>query len=202
MQNIIIPSKRKLLNHGRETQSSSTRKIDIVAFRRKGLYRLGITVDSERFADKKQIQPVPKIASRVLLTKKVSSASGSTPRNEEKAWFRKHILALEKLRELPKNWDSYGAAPPNFTALYWSKTVFELLLRINFPPTKVTPSVENGVAISFIQAEKYADIECFNTGEILAVTSDRQGNPDVWKVEDNVEAIESALERIRVFIRN
>jgi hypothetical protein len=80
--------------------------------------------------------------------------------------------------------------------------VLELLLEINFTPNKITASVENGVGISFIQGEKYADIECFNTGEILAVTSDKQGNPNVWQVDDNLDSIKSALEKIYVFIRN
>ncbi len=74
------------------------------------------------------------------------------------------------------------------------------LFRLKFLPDKITPSVENGVGISFIQGDKYADIECFNTGEILAVTSDRQSPPQVWEVEDRPQAITAALRKIRDFI--
>jgi len=151
----------------------------------------------------KLIQTGSQASSRII-SRKFSNDKGSIQKNGKDTWFIKYVSILEQLRKLPENWDSYGAEPPNLTALYWSKTVLELLLEINFPPNKITASVENGVGISFIQGEKYADIECFNTGEILAVTSDKQGNPNVWQVDDKLDSIKSALKKIKiyVFIRN
>lgn len=107
---------------------------------------------------------------------------------------------LKELSNLPTNWDSYDAEPPNDTALNWTKEILNILSKIGFFPTRITPSVENGVAISFIGNGKYADIECFNDGDILAVTSDGTGNPEVWEVEANTLGIKSAIEKIRVFL--
>lgn len=121
--------------------------------------------------------------------------------NLNKQCSSEYALILDELSKLPINWDSYGAEPPNSTALYWARIALNILDEMSFRPNHITPSVENGIGISFISDNKYADIECFNTGEILAVTSDRKEKPNVWKVVNNQDDIKSALENIRVFIR-
>jgi hypothetical protein len=128
------------------------------------------------------------------------SRRGTFP--SRRAWFLEGCQQLKKLAYLQENWDSYGAEPPNSVALGWAHQCLNILQTINFAPTKITPSVENGVGISFISGKKYADIECFNTGEVLAVTSDGQGNPIVWEVQPTNQGIKSALGKIRVFLQN
>jgi len=131
----------------------------------------------------------------------VSQNTVASPKSEAEIWLLRQVRQLDELNQLPDNWDSYGAEPPNAIALSWAKTVLVALFGIDLPPDHVTPSVENGVGISFVHGDRYADVECFNTGEILAVTSTGQGNPTVWEVEKNSVAIESALRKIRDFIR-
>ncbi|MFB2969201.1 hypothetical protein ACE1CD_09540 [Aerosakkonema sp. BLCC-F183] len=123
-------------------------------------------------------------------------------KTDEEAWFFKSIGKLQELENLPANWDSYGANPPNSIALFWGRESLTVLFEMNFPPTQITPSVEEGVGICFIRGKKYADLECFNTGEILAVISDGQGNPNVWEVNPNREEIKISLERIRVYLQS
>ena len=123
-------------------------------------------------------------------------------KTSKEAWFLESIRTLEELGNLPTNWDSYGANPPNSTALVWGRTVLEVLLNMNFPPTRILPSVEEGVGICFISGKKYADIECFNTGEIVAVTSDGQGNPNVWEVNPDRKELKNSLDRIRVYLQS
>lgn len=118
------------------------------------------------------------------------------------SWFSKCIQRLESLRSLQKNWDSYDTEPPNSTALYWSQVVLETLLSINFPPSHISASAEEGVNISFICDDKYADIECLNTGEILAVNSNRRDYPDVWQVNPSREDIKRSLEKIRAYLQS
>ncbi|MCL1468907.1 hypothetical protein [Argonema galeatum] len=129
-------------------------------------------------------------------------AQTETPKTGEEAWFLKSIRKLQKLENLPANWDSYGANPPNSIALLWGRKSLTVLFEMNFPPTQITPSVEEGIGICFIRGKKYADIECFNTGEILAVTSDGQGNPNVWEVNPSREELKNSLERIRVYLQS
>ena len=116
--------------------------------------------------------------------------------------FSEYNEKLMQLAQLSKNWDSYGAEPPNKIALNWAKETLIILSELELFPIQIGPSVENGVGISFMFGKKYADIECFNEGDILAVTSDRQGNPDVWEVEASTLGIKSAIEKIRVFLQS
>jgi len=79
-------------------------------------------------------------------------------------WTTEFSKKLRDLSTLPSNWDSYGAEPPNKVALFWAFEILDVLSRKGFSPTTVTPSVENGIGISFIYHNKYADIECFLRG--------------------------------------
>ena len=116
-------------------------------------------------------------------------------------WITECYRKLRELSSLSRNWDSYGAEAPNDIALNWTKEILNILSKMEFAPTRITPSVENGVGISFICDNKYADIECFNEGDILAITSDGKGDPEVWEVEANSLGITSAIEKIRVFLQ-
>jgi hypothetical protein len=64
----------------------------------------------------------------------------------------------------------------------------------------VTASAQGGVGICFYHGKKYGDIECLNTGEILATTSDGSGRPQVWEVR--LSESKGALERIGQFINS
>jgi|SanBayMetagenome_1026888.scaffolds.fasta_scaffold42718_2 hypothetical protein len=118
----------------------------------------------------------------------------------DSSWITECYEKLKQLSNLPANWDSYGAEPPNNVALNWAREILKILFKMEFPPTRITASVENGVGISFICEHKYADIECFNKGNILAVISDRKGIPEVWEVESTTVAITSAIDKICKFL--
>ena len=108
---------------------------------------------------------------------------------------------LESLKNLSPNWDSYGAEPPNPTAISRLESVLDLLTNVGLTPTKIVPSAEGGAAVCFINGAKYADIECFNNGTVLAVLSTGRGTPEAWEVGAVKTAIWNTLERIRDFHR-
>lgn len=118
----------------------------------------------------------------------------------EESWLARFDRELGKLRAMPPNWNSYGAPAPGRKASHCARQILEKLHRLAFAPSRLVPSVEGVVAISFIRGRKYADLECFNDGQILGVTSDGSGQPTVWEVGQNSREIDSALERIRGFI--
>lgn len=124
-------------------------------------------------------------------------------RNELKCadWVAEFSEKLNEMSCLKANWDSYGAEPPNEVALDWARKTLEILSQKEFSPTQITPSVENGIGISFIHNNKYADIECFNEGEILAVISDGQGDVKVWEVEISMLGLSSAIDKIYAFFQ-
>jgi hypothetical protein len=115
--------------------------------------------------------------------------------------FAPHYNAIEAMAGLQDGWDTYDAPAPNATARYYASKVLDHLLKKDLEPARVRPSAEGGVAISFAAFERrYADIECFNSGEILAVTSDRRSEPVVWTVGAEY-SLDATIDRILAFIR-
>ena len=109
--------------------------------------------------------------------------------------------ALDGLRDLPANWDSYGAEPPNDVAVSALRRILLQVSQVGLEPTKIVPSSEGGAAVCFVRADKYADVECFNNCDVLAVTSGDGQDPEAWEVGVESAAVERTLEKIRVQIR-
>ena len=105
---------------------------------------------------------------------------------------------LLQLKHVIPNWEASGAAPPNHTAIATAGRVLEKLAILDFRPDRIDPSTGEGVSLSFRRGNKSADLECFNTGEILALEAIDGGNPVIWEVSE--ADIESAAARINRFI--
>lgn len=101
------------------------------------------------------------------------------------------------LARLPKGWDSYGADPPNETAIKTSSDFIGILRDYQLRPTKVSPSAEGGVGICFERDDKYADIEFLNDGDVVAVKYRGQSDPEVWEVAKKRKAYVESISRIR-----
>ena len=117
-------------------------------------------------------------------------------------WFRKCMKKLASLRQLGKNWNGYGSEPPSNKTLRWVEEVLEKLHDLHFAPDRVVASAENGVGIIFHRNEKYADIECLNSGKMSAVTFVGQEEPTVWELDETEYDLDQCLERIRNFIES
>jgi hypothetical protein len=85
-------------------------------------------------------------------------------------------------------------------AIEHARAILYKLESENIEPIKVTPAAEGGVAICFANREKYSDIECLNSGEILGVISNRRDHPIVWEIEPNADGVARAITRIREFL--
>lgn len=160
-------------------------------------------------------------ARKVVNTSPTATASvGNVHADVSESWARypTHGSILESLVPWEKNWlkvltkeleslivgvgaqggnNSHPA--PNHAAIYWAKRVLAALHEENLEPSGLRPSAEGGVTIFFSQGDYYADLECFNTGEILGVTSDRRSTPVVWELSEDLPR---SLERIREFFRS
>jgi hypothetical protein len=110
----------------------------------------------------------------------------------DQAWTR-----LQELENLGPNWDSYGAAAPNREARKTAERILTLLSALSVSPTRVVASSEGGVGICFVYEDRYADIECFNTGETVAARYRGMGEPHVWQIAPEEGAIKAAIEQIR-----
>jgi hypothetical protein len=92
------------------------------------------------------------------------------------------------------------AEPASSSALECAREVLRQLEMGSLHPIKISNAAEGGVAICFANREKYADIECLNSGEILGVISNRRDHPIVWEVEPRSGGIAGAIARIREFL--
>lgn len=115
-------------------------------------------------------------------------------------WLAQAYKTLAKMRTLSQNWDSYGAPAPNAIAIEAARAVLSVLADTGFLPASIDPSAEGGVCIAFSRAKRYADLECFNTGEVLAVVSIGGDDTRVWPVRLDGLALIAACQEIRSFI--
>ena len=113
--------------------------------------------------------------------------------------FLEHIEKLKAIETdlslIPEHADK-----PNMQALGLAWVIIRQLWKVEVPPTKVVASAEGGVAVYFVAGQKYADIECLNSGEILGVTTNRRDRPNVWEIEPSSSEIARAIERVREFL--
>ena len=113
-----------------------------------------------------------------------------------------HAAQLERLnsfRKLKRGWDSYDAEPPGEMAITNARHVLGVLWSVGLASSirAVSPSAEGGVGIVFAGSDqKYADIECFNDGEILAITSEGTTEPSVWPLNGEEGTLRRAIETI------
>jgi hypothetical protein len=107
---------------------------------------------------------------------------------------------LDEMRHLPDNWNGYGSAPPNHVAIRNSLEALYLTLEMDFPPSQVVPSAQEGVGISFASGEKRAIIECFNDGDIVVIKYEGDSDPEVREIGGSREEIKDSLLFIYDFI--
>lgn len=117
-------------------------------------------------------------------------------------WSVQAIRRISDLAKLQQGWDASDAEPPNRSAIDSAKKVLEILERYDLEPSRIDPSVEDGITISFLRGDLYADIECFNSGTVLAVHSDRRSQPVVWDITSDEQDLSAAVNRIRKFLKN
>jgi hypothetical protein len=98
------------------------------------------------------------------------------------SWLPDALKKLAQLRGIGADWHSCDAAPPNETAIKTSIYVLQKLSRFDLRPDLISPSTDEAVCISFKGRDKYADIECYNSGEVLAMTANGRERPKIWEV--------------------
>ncbi|MGI8638884.1 MAG: hypothetical protein ACR2MG_02905 [Pyrinomonadaceae bacterium] len=122
----------------------------------------------------------------------------SLPENRKN--FESFYKKLRGFSKLNKGWDSYDAEPPDLLAIAKTREILKKLEELNFVPTDVCPSVEGGASIYFVKGNKYADVECFNSGEILGGVANREDEPTVLEIDLNT--IGGFIERIQQFLND
>lgn len=124
-------------------------------------------------------------------------------KSPNKYWYLDRIKEFQQLKNLLKNWNRDFDCP-NSTAIYWADYILDILRVLDFEFRKVDCSVNGGITLCFLKDKKYADIECFNDGSILAVTNegDYYSIPDVWTVYQDDDSIKQSIGKIQDFLNH
>jgi len=122
----------------------------------------------------------------------------------------KEFKQLFRTRLIEDYWQAFSSleagegkcfCPPSEDSM---ETAFELFCRLTDNqvfPTRVLPSPEGGVGLCFSRNDRYADLECFNSGNTLAAISDRHGKVDVFEVDPlNEKEMDDVIFRIGQFL--
>ncbi len=124
---------------------------------------------------------------------------GSHPECESTDWVGFH-RQISELRLLSGDWDSHGSLPPNKAAICAAHLVLEKLIEHLVPPESISASSEGGVGFVFSRPDRYAIIECLNSGETVAGYSDRGSMTESWITSCDPSDMKSTLVRIEDFL--
>jgi hypothetical protein len=155
------------------------------------------------------IDTLERTSSRTLRTPSVRRLTESLTRSSESSEFltRMRLLAerrqeVESLARLQDNWNSYGSPAPTPASISSAKGTLSLLQRVLLVPSKVLPSAEGGVALTFLsETRNRAVIESLNNGESFILMYDLDGNNETvdWP-HDEVE-VQEKLDRLGKHLR-
>ena len=118
--------------------------------------------------------------------------------NSASHWYAEGIKTISKLQGLETSYDGYGTRPPNKTAAEYASRVLSALEDLDFQPSAIDPSSDEGICISFRKHNLYADVECFNNGEVFAETKVDGEEPTIWAIEP--QEINETITKINSFI--
>lgn len=101
---------------------------------------------------------------------------------------------------MPANWDSYGSECPSQLAISAAAAIANAFISFGLIPDAIVPSAEGGIAICFVRNQKYADIECFNSGDILAVRYSQNEDPKAWALQANAVASDANIQAFSKYL--
>jgi len=90
--------------------------------------------------------------------------------------------ALNRISNLERDWDSYGAEPPSADAICASREILEELAGALILPSTIVPSAEGGVSIYFMTGHRTTYVESYNQGSQALVMYDQNGNAEVLEI--------------------
>jgi hypothetical protein len=115
-----------------------------------------------------------------------------------KARFAELRQQVQATAGLANDWDGYEAESPNDLARKITAKVLDFLEATLLPPVLLRASVEGGISVSFVEGCNRAEIEIYNTGEIVAATWSGQGEPCIRELDPTDSVLKNAIAEIRV----
>ena len=94
--------------------------------------------------------------------------------------------ALDRISNLERNWDTYGAEPPSANAIRAAKEILEELAGALILPSTIVPSAEGGVSIYFMTSHRTVYVESYNRGSQALVMYDHNGSAEVLEIGSDI----------------
>lgn len=135
-------------------------------------------------------------------TQRTDHQRGYKKQQGQEAWYATAVDELDKLSALPDDWNSYGAHAPNEIAIQKATLFLDELKAKNLEPSRILASAANGVSLCFFRPKRYAEIECYNTGETVAVIKNTANNwREIWEIKSNPSAVEKIQDFLESAVR-
>lgn len=105
---------------------------------------------------------------------------------------------IDRALALNSDWNSYGAPVPSAEAGTLAKQIIDSLESDFFFAPEIVPSSEGGIAATFSDIERFAQIECLNSGTVLVTTFSKTEEPSVVALKSS--EVRRAVQTIRDFL--
>jgi hypothetical protein len=125
---------------------------------------------------------------------------------EGSEYIRRRIAEVEldnkliKLACVKPGLNMYEGEPPSQDALRTASLLGRTFIGYGLIPDAVTASSEGGIAICFMRNQKYADVECLNSGEILAVRYSAADDPAAWEIRPDAVASDATAKTFSEYL--
>lgn len=115
-------------------------------------------------------------------------------------WHVRLNRRITELSSLEKDWNGFESVPPNQRAVRMAREVLSLLHNMGTEPDRLVASADDGIAFSFRRSDRYANIECLNSGEIYTLWYDDATEPVTHQIATDEICIREAISLINGFI--
>ena len=88
------------------------------------------------------------------------------------SWISTFVNEMHRIAQLPPNWDTYGATPPNQRASLAAYELLQQLWEDGREPVRIAPTSEEGFIVWLSENDVEISIECLNRGTICVESTD------------------------------
>jgi hypothetical protein len=117
--------------------------------------------------------------------------------DEEK--YKRLKRQIEESRKVQANWDSYNAPAPTPQSIDATLPFIRVCYLEQLIPDDYGAMAEGGITVSFMKNGRYAAVEFYNSGEMVALLS-RPVDSDVWEFSSNILEFQKVIRQIRHFL--
>jgi len=116
-------------------------------------------------------------------------------------WLNWALQEVSALGNLPEDFKGPKTNPPDAKTCKIAKNVIYELYKFRMKPDRIFASADESIVISFLGEGKYADIECFYDGAIVAIIDNYEVKEyKIWETDSLPIKLKLTFETIRDFM--